>query len=196
MTTRCDHAERMERAAEWLELTTVDANQAATFESLLQRAAINAPNVELETLAVSAAEAAREMVPTARDAALAIAEMRRPAYCYLAFCGVGGRAQYVKIGMSIHPEKRLYGMATGSPLDCLWVYTADMPGRKAAYRAEQFLLRRMADHRRRGEWIEVGDLDAKGAASLARHLSQVLEQMDTASSRFALLGFTDGRRAA
>lgn len=193
---QADYADRAEIMERWGCALAVDANQAPTYERLLEQSAVRYPNAEIENLAAYAAGVARETVPTAKDAAMAIAEMRLPGYCYLSFCGVEGVAQYMKIGMSTHPEQRLYNMATGSPLDCLWVYTVRLPTRRAAYRAEQTLLKHMAEHKRRGEWVEVGQVRADGAADLARHLSGVLRDAFPNGGEFELLGFRDGRAAA
>lgn len=179
-------AEKIEGAClEWL-----DTNQRVVAERLIDSWAIDYPNLLPEEIVEMAIQAARTNAGTAKDAADRIAEMRNgPNYCYLAFYGRGGAAQYMKVGYSAHPEQRLYGIATGNPLDCLWAFTAPFPTRKSAYAAEQAILREISGHKRRGEWIEIEAGDPE-ATALARQLGELV------GSQFQPFAYRDGRAAA
>ena len=161
----------------------LDANQQGAFERALQGLAAYPADPEL--IAEAAAEAVRATIPTARDAARAIAAMRSdPTYCYLAFHGVGGVASFLKVGISRHPERRLYGMATDNPLDCLWAFVTKLPSGPRAYHVEQTLLRHMAAHKKHGEWLTVGRTDEHAAFALARQLSEVARGAEADACEF------------
>lgn len=161
----------------------IDSNQQGMAERLMERIADGSPFEDMAWIAQEAVRQAESNLPTAREAAQQIAQLRDgPAYCYLAFHGLDGIAQFVKVGMTRHPERRMYEMATGNPLDCLWVYVCRAPTTALAYAMEQSLLRRMSEHKRRGEWITLGSIDTVAAAALARSCGD-----------FELLGYTDGR---
>lgn len=169
------------------QLCELDSNQRARAERAVDRLSFTNPEDDAGQL-VEAAIAEGLRMPTAREAANGIAELRNgPAYCYLAFHGIDGVAQFVKVGMTRHPEQRMYNMATGNPLDCLWVYVCQLQTASAAYGVEQKLLRHMASHKRRGEWLSIGAADEAMAASIAQGLA------DVAGAPFTLLGYTDGR---
>ena len=185
-----------ERAAD-RDLFELDDNQRLYAERIARRLMLLDPDADATEVVTYAVRQASANVPTTQQAVKAIAAMRRgPAYCYLAFHGMDGIAQFLKIGMTNHPERRIYGMATGNPLDCLWVFAGVLPSRRAAYHVEQTLLRHMSEHRRRGEWIVVRDVGAELAASMARQLGMVAKDAEPAFSEFALLRYTDGRAAA
>lgn len=172
----------------------LDTNQEATFSRVLQRLFDTNPLADETWLIQEAARQARASVETAASAAEQIAEMRSgPAYCYLAFHGMDGIAQFAKVGMSRHPERRLYGMATGNPLDCLWVYVCKLPTARAAYHVEQSLLRHMEAQRRRGEWITLGRIEQDAAAALARSMGELAQSLEPEAGEFAPLGSCDGR---
>lgn len=61
----------------------------------------------------------------------------------------------VKIGVSIHPERRLQSIQTGNPRKLAILWTG--PGDQAE---EQRLHRQFADFRVAGEWFDFGGLDA------------------------------------
>ncbi|GAA5075584.1 GIY-YIG nuclease family protein [Lysobacter panacisoli] len=175
-------------------LEDLDSNQRGFAERLVDRLYMHYPEGDHDRLVEAAVKGARANLATARVAAKRIAELHNgPAYCYLAFYGLGGVANFVKIGMTRHPEKRLYGMATGNPLDCLWVYVSRLPVAKSAFRVEQELHRHLDPNKRRGEWFSVGETDAGGAAALARQLHAVAVDADRDASEFTLLGYRDGR---
>lgn len=166
----------------------LDPNQEATFDRAVAALVFANPDADSEWLAEEAAAIARETTPTARQAARRIAAMRTlPTYCYLAFYGVGDVAQYVKVGMTRHPEQRLSSLATHNPLPCLWVFVSELPSAPRAYAVEQGLLRHFADRRLHGEWIGVDATDADGAFALARQITQVARDYDSAATEFTAI---------
>jgi len=115
---------------------------------------------------------ALDSCPTIKQAAQGIAELRKGiTYCYLAFFGLNGRCKYVKVGMSTHPERRVYKLTTGCPLDLIAIYACPETSKKAAYRLEQSLLRNMNGISRRGEWLEIDECAAKDIADVAHGLA-------------------------
>jgi hypothetical protein len=175
-------------------LEDLDSNQRGFAERLIDRLYLHYPEGDSDRLVEAAVKGARANLAPARVAAKRIAEMHNgPAYCYLAFYGRDGIASFVKVGMTRHPEKRLYGMATANPLDCLWVYVSKLPVAKAAYHVEHALHRHLDASKRRGEWFEVGETDEAAAQALARQLHTVATDADKDASEFTLLGYTDGR---
>lgn len=172
----------------------LDANQRKHAERILDNLTFSEPYPQMDELVERAIASALENVPTARDAAEQIASMRfGPSYCYLAFFGLDETANYMKIGMSKHPEQRLYSMGTDNPLDCIWVFTSRLPCTRAAFHVEQVLHRHMADHRRKGEWFAIGNTELSGAEGLARQLFSIALGAEPEAQEFALLGTTDGR---
>lgn len=172
----------------------IDSNQQATAERVMDRLTINNPFADEAWIAQEAVRQARDNLPTRKEAAEQIAQLRDgPAYCYLAFHGLDDIAQFVKVGMTRHPEQRLYGMATGNPLDCLWVFVCRAPTTRAAYHIEQTLLRHLSEHKRRGEWITLGSINAEAAAALARSMGDLAKSTEAEADGFVLLGYTDGR---
>lgn len=174
---------------------TLDANQRLAFESIVQNlylsAGVDSVDDELDQ---EAARIAAECVATAEEAARKVAQLRTgPAYCYLAFYGLDEVASFAKVGMTRHPEQRLYGMATANPLDCLWVFVSKCEDARAAYHVEQSLLRRMAARKRRGEWLTIEATDRDGAEGLARQLTVLARDVEPGAAEFVLLGYTDGR---
>lgn len=149
----------------------VNSNQRAALERRLD-SLDEAPDGEVEDEVFEAACAdIAATVPTTRDVASAIAQMRAgPVYVYLAFFGLSGICKYVKIGMSNHPESRVYGFTTGNPFDFQAIYACKFPTRRAAYAAEQSLLRRMANNSRRGEWLELEEFPIELAQNAADHI--------------------------
>lgn len=187
----------------WLErladrdLFELDDNQRLYAERTVRRLLALEPEADVTEIVNYAVNQAALDIPTTQQAVRAITAMRKgPAYCYLAFHGMDGVAQFMKIGMTNHPERRIYGMATGNPLDCLWVFAGVLPSRRAAYHVEQTLIRYMSEYRRRGEWIVVHNIDAELAMSMARQLGMVAKETESAFAEFKLLRYTDGRVAA
>lgn len=179
------------------DLFELDDNQRLHAERTAQRLLLLEPDADATEIVNYAVQRAARDIPTTQQAVKAIAAMRKgPAYCYLAFHGMDGVAQFMKIGMTNHPERRMYGMATGNPLDCLWVFAGILPSRRAAYHVEQTLIRHMAEYRRRGEWIVVQNIDANLATSMARQLGMVAKEAEASFAEFKLLRYTDGRAAA
>lgn len=175
-------------------IADLDPNQRKHAERVLDELLFTEHGAPTDELVDRAISAAMECVPTAQDAAERILSMRfGPAYCYLAFFGLDDTASYMKIGMSRHPEQRLYGMGTDNPLDCLWVFVSRLSCTRAAFHAEQFLHRHLAGHRRKGEWFAIGNTDRTGADGLARQLSAVILSAEDDAGPFTLLGTTDGR---
>jgi hypothetical protein len=173
-------------------MSSLDENQQLYAERLIGELAMQNPDGSIEKIERYAIKQALECMPTLREAANAVAAMRSgPCHCYLAFYGFGTSAQFLKIGITKHPEQRLYGIATGNPLDCLWVYTAKFSSRASAYRAEQMILKSQAFRKRRGEWISLESCDEAASRELADHLGIVSEGED-----FALLTYRDGRAVA
>ena len=171
---------------------SADSNQRATKERIIQQRMEANPALDVW----EAEESVRddELPPTARDAARGILALRLgPTFCYLAFHGAGGAAQYLKVGVSRHPEQRLYGMATGNPLDCLWAFVCRVEHGRVARRIEARILAHLADHKRRGEWLETGQTDKAGAEALARQLSQFAKDIDSSAGDFEPLEYRDGR---
>lgn len=165
----------------------VDGNQQAAFDRIVERLFVEFPAANEELLMQAALREAMESVPTVEEAAKAIAAMRAwPGFCYLAFHGSRGRAQFLKVGISRHPEKRLYGMATNNPLDCLWAFTVKLPSAKRAYAVEQEILRHLASHHRKGEWFEI-EADRDDALSLARVLSAVAQGVEPSAADFEMM---------
>jgi len=170
----------------------VDSNQRATVERLIDRAMAENPMLEMWEAAESISQDA--LPETAKEAARRIASLRTgPTFVYLAFHGVDGIAQYVKVGISRHPEQRLYGMATGNPLDCLWAFTCRVGTAEAAYGVEQRIIRHLDAHKRRGEWLEVGQSDKDAAFALARQLTQFAKDICPSAEDFVPLEYRDGR---
>lgn len=152
----------------------MDSNLRAMFDRVLQLLLDNNQDLELSEAKVIAGDMAAANLRTAKEVANAIASMRNgPTYCYLAFYGLGDTASFMKVGVSRHPERRMYGMATGNPLDCLWVYCLRAPASHIAFATEKNLLRHLKENKRRGEWLDVGKTDKEGANGLARQLSEV-----------------------
>lgn len=179
------------------DLFELDDNQRLHAERIAQRLMFLDPDADATEIVTYAVKEALQNIPTTREAVKAIAAMRKGnVYCYLAFHGLNGVAEFLKIGMTNHPERRIYGMATGNPLDCLWVFAGALPSRRAAYHVEQTLLRHMSEYRRRGEWIAVDNIGAELAASMARQLGMMAKEAEAAFSEFSLLRYTDGRAAA
>lgn len=83
-------------------------------------------------------------------------------YLYFAYFGFDGVASFLKVGISNNPRFRMAGIATGNPLDRLWVYAAKFPSRKLACRAERAIHARLRQSRRRGEWFHVDGMDEQG----------------------------------
>lgn len=186
----------LERIAE-RDLFELDDNQRLYAERIAQRLMFLEPDADTTEIVNYVVAQAAHNVPTTQQAVDAIAAMRKgPAYCYLAFHGLDKVARFLKIGMTNHPERRMYEMATGNPLDCLWVFAGKLPSRRAAFHVEQTLLRHMSEHRRRGEWIVVDSLNVALAESLARQLGMVARDAEDAFPGFSLLRYTDGRVAA
>lgn len=166
----------------------LDPNQEGTFDRAMAALVFANPDADAEWLAEEAAAIARECTPTARQAAHRIAAMRSlPTYVYLAFYGVGSNAQYVKVGMTRHPEQRLSALSTHNPLPCLWVFTSELPGPTRAYAVEQGLLRHFADRRVHGEWIGVDATDAEAAFALARQVTRVARDFDADATEFTAI---------
>lgn len=183
-----DYARRPRRIAD------LDENQRNHAERVLDVLTFTEPHPQMDELVDRAIQSAIESVPTAREAAEQIAAARfGPAYCYLAFFGLDDTASYMKIGMSKHPEQRLYSMGTDNPLDCLWVFVSRLPCTRAAFHVEQFLHRHLNERRRKGEWFAIGNTDMAGAEGLARQLSSVALAAEDEAGDFILLGTTDGR---
>lgn len=151
----------------------VDTNQQATFDRAVERMLDSDMTLQIDDANKIALSMVRSNIPTASQAANAIAAMRNgPTFCYLAFYGLDGIASYMKVGVSRHPERRMYDMGTGNPLDCLWVFCVRCASSKQAFATEKKLLRHLADHKRRGEWVEVGKTDRESATGLARQLTE------------------------
>lgn len=175
-------------------LEDLDSNQRGLAERLIDRLYMHYPEGDTDRIVEAAVRGAVCNIKTAKVAAKEIAALHNgPAYCYLAFYGLDGVASFVKVGMTRHPEKRLYGMATGNPLDCLWVFVSRLPVATAAYHVEKALHRHLEPNKRRGEWFEVGETDRAAADGLARQLHVIALDADANASEFTLLGYTDGR---
>lgn len=187
-------AEMADYAIKPRRIDDLDHNQRKHAERVLDDLVFTEPHPLMDELVDQAVQSAIDNVPTAREAAEQIASIRfGPAYCYLAFFGLEGTASYMKIGMSKHPEQRLYSMGTDNPLDCLWVFVSRLPCTRAAFHVEQFLHRHLNEHRRKGEWFAIGNTDMAGAEGLARQLSSVALAAEDEAGDFILLGTTDGR---
>lgn len=172
----------------------LDSNQQAAYDRLVGRILVRSIDSDVSGELQAAADLAIESTPTIREAVEGVLNLRfGPAYCYLAFYGTAGSAAYLKVGMSRHPEERLYSMSTGNPLDCLWVYVCELPSTRAAYHVEQQILRHMASHKRRGEWISLGAIDSGAAASLARSMAELAKSAEPKAGEFRLLSYRDGR---
>lgn len=179
------------------ESVVMDANQQRSYERVLTKLQAEMGTGDDFDLEWEAAEITKGLVPTARQAARAIADIRAaPAYCYLAFHGTDGEAQYLKVGMTTHPEQRLYSMATGNPLDCMWAYTCQLQSRREAYFVEQTILRHLSAHVRRGEWIGVGRLTKHESECMARSLSEVAKDAVPTCPDFSSFSYRDGRKVA
>jgi hypothetical protein len=174
-------------------LEDLDSNQVPYAERAIDRMAMTNPTADEACVVAEAIRQAEANLATAKEAAERIAEMRDgPAYCYLAFYGLDDTANYMKVGMTRHPEQRLYHMATGNPLDCLWVFVSRLPVARAAFHVEKFLHRHLEAHRRRGEWFAVGNADWQAASALARQLYVVALEAEPEAREFTYLGYGDG----
>lgn len=176
----------------------LDANQQPAFDRALERLSIAKPFTDEADLRAEAAEIARRELEPAEAVARRIAEMRTSgAYCYLAFHGIGSLASFVKVGMTRHPEQRLYGLATGNPLDCLWVYVCKAQDSRAAYHIEQRLLRELEPHKRRGEWVSLGQgATAAEAREFAKTMTGIAKSAEERAGDFELFSYGDGRAVA
>ena len=182
------HATKLRR------IDDLDPNQRKHAERILDNLTFTESYPQMDELVGQAIESALECVPTAREAAEQIASLRfGPSYCYLAFFGLDETANYMKVGMSRHPEQRLYSMGTDNPLDCLWVFVSRLPCTRAAFHVEQTLHRHLSEHRRKGEWFAIGNTELAGAEGLARQLFGVAQAAEPEAQDFTLLGTTDGR---
>lgn len=153
----------------------VDSNQAALADRLADRYIEGCPDQDLHDLVNAACERAAKLLPTRRQAAIDIADIRKgPVWCYLAFFGIGGRCKYVKVGMSSHPEMRIYGMTTGNPLDLTAIYACRFASRRQAYAAEQTLIHTLASIGRRGEWVEIDECAFADIPSVAQGMGSLI----------------------
>lgn len=183
--------EMMERGFHVPAGIAADTNQRKTKERIIAQRMEADPTLDAWEVDESVPD--ELLPPTAKQAARDIAAMRTgPTFVYLAFHGIQS-AQYLKVGISRHPEKRLYGMATGNPLPCLWAFVAEIGDNRKAYAVEQRILRHLAEHKQRGEWLEVGSTDQDGAEALARQLTQFVRDISPGSGDFAPLEYGDGR---
>jgi hypothetical protein len=67
---------------------------------------------------------------------------------------------YVKIGRTGPcPERRIYELQTGCPLELSLEYEVSFPTRREADEYERFLHDFFGDRRVRGEWFEIKDLE-------------------------------------
>lgn len=103
---------------------------------------------------------------------------RRHSFIYLILTEEVAGFQYVKVGMSDHPEKRVTSHATSCPLSIISFHTAEFIGRANAYRAEKTILRKLAHLHCKGEWLRAekdGDIDVIlcAAKDVAPHLAEV-----------------------
>jgi hypothetical protein len=136
----------------------IDDNQAECAFRIARERLLDDPDVEAEDAFEEAKTHARTLVPTAHEAALEISALRNgPTFCYLAFFGLEGRAQFVKVGRSTHPERRIYSFTTGNPLDLLAIYARKFISRQEAHAAEQSILKAAKETSRRGEWLVIED---------------------------------------
>lgn len=175
-------------------LEDLDSNQRGFAERLIDRLYLHYPEGDDDRLVEAAVKGALANIASVPVAAKRIAELHNgSAYCYLAFYGLGGVASFMKVGMTRHPEQRLYNMATGNPLDCLWVFVSRLPVAKDAFKVEQALHKHLDPNKRRGEWFSVGETDGKAAEALARQLHVIASAADLNAGEFTLLGYTDGR---
>lgn len=182
---------------ERLTIEALDGNQRLYAERMIETLIFQNPEGDHDKIRLYAIRQALEIVPTTREAAEQVAAMRvGPCYCYLGFYGLHGVASFLKIGMTGHPERRLYSFSTGNPLDCLWVFTTKIPSRTVARQAELAMLRSYADHKRRGEWVDVGRCEREGAEAIARELAVVVSEVTGQEANFSLLSYRDGRAAA
>ena len=178
-------------------IDSLDGNQAIRAERIVRHLLTLDPSSDLEEATSYAVKQARDSVPTTKQAAMAVAEMRNgPTYCYLAFYGLDGCASFLKIGISNHPERRMYGIATGNPFDCLWVFAARFASRKIAYAVEQSLIRHFHSKKRRGEWFQIDGVDEVAARSIASDVGVFSSEVANGRAEFSLLGYTDGRSVA
>lgn len=175
----------------------LDDNQRLRAERIVRRLLAQDPGAELDDVTNYAIKQARETVPTIKQAAMAVAELRNgPTYCYLAFYGLRGVASFLKVGISNHPERRMYGIATGNPLDCLWVFAARFVSRSVARSVEQALIRHFSARKRRGEWLHLDGVSEEAATGMARQMGILAGEVSKSPVRFGLLGYTDGRSVA
>lgn len=164
---------------------SIDSNQAGLAQRISERLYSERPTAPDHELVQEANERAAEILPTAREAARGISLLRSgPAYCYLAFFGLKGRCRYVKVGMSAHPEGRVYGLTTGNPFDLLAIYACRFDSRAMAYGAEQTLLRAMDSIRCRGEWVEIEECSADDLGAVADGMAGVLRPDADVRPRF------------
>lgn len=69
--------------------------------------------------------------------------------------------EFVKIGMSKHPEKRQKGIETSLPHDPVQIYLIETNGSIEARRLEKAIHKNLAQHKVRREWYKYGpDIDA------------------------------------
>jgi hypothetical protein len=137
-----------------------DANQSLYADRLAERILDDRQDLSPDEAADIAIVKARACIPTAHDAAQAIAAGRNgPAYCYLAFFGTANRCQYVKVGLSSHPERRMQSILTGNPLDLLALYACRQPTRALALAVEKSMLYATQSINCRGEWLRIDECD-------------------------------------
>ena len=143
------------------------------------------PGMAPDAAADVAEREARRSMPTLRNAADGVTELRLgPAYCYLAFFGHGNRCRYVKVGLSSHPERRMQHMSTDNPLDLLAIYACRQGTRAMAYGVEQAMLRATRSIHCRGEWLMIDECDASHIAAVAASLAGGVASPDGERLRF------------
>jgi len=193
--------ETCERLREWFVQErasglSIDSNQAGLAQRISERLYSERPTAPEHELVQEANERAAEVLPTAREAARGISMLRTgPTYCYLAFFGTKGRCRYVKVGMSSHPEGRVYSLTTGNPFDLLAIYGCRFVSRGEAFSAEQSLLRALESIHCRGEWVEIDECGADDIGAAAEGIAGALKMADGNRPRFEPLWIL-GRRIA
>lgn len=102
---------------------------------------------------------------------------RDAAAVYLAFFGVGGVAEYLKIGIAKNVKFRMDGHATSNPFEQMWVYSAMFGSRLQAGAVERALISSQAEHNIKGEWIRVNIASTGEATRLAESLAEVASRV-------------------
>jgi hypothetical protein len=94
-------------------------------------------------------------------------------FVYLAFWGMDGRSEFLKIGVAKDVKRRMGDIHSANPMDRLWTFKMPLDTRGEAMQVESALLRHMAKDRVTGEWIRLSGCSAQACEAIAASLAEV-----------------------